>query len=336
MITTEDFTLRPISMSDIQGYWECMQDEETKKGFMSVPKDIGEAEEEIKEHIEKTEQGITEVMTIEVEGQYGGNVKLDWQNWDPEGDEGRIHLWLHPRFRKKGLATKALKEITRYGFEEKKMHAIYAQCKKSNISVCKVNEKAGFKAVEDRIIEGIEKIWWVMYPKDMFLETERLLITPWTLSDVNDIVEMFKDKELIFGQAPYPYTKDHATSWIKSMEDNPDVLNFAIRKKDNKAIGLYFISQIDKEDDDCLIGYGLSEKYRGAGHATESTKEIIAYIKSSLQITNIRAETSEKNIGSHNVLKKAGFEVIRKESKDHENRFTNEPEDTWFWKLCQQ
>jgi len=159
-IKGEGFILRPITLKDSQGYWEVMQDSETIKRFGSVPNSFEEAEEEIKEYLDKIKKEITEVFTIEVEGEYAGNVKLDKQGWKKESDEGRIHLWLHPDFRGKGLATKALKLLVDYGLKKKKFKTIYAQCKKSNKAVCRVNEKIGFKKVEDRIVDGVEKVWW--------------------------------------------------------------------------------------------------------------------------------------------------------------------------------
>lgn len=159
-IKGEGFILRRIKLRDSKGYWEIMQDKEAIKGFRNVPHSFEEAKKEVKDHIKKSKQGITEVLSIFVEGKYAGNVKLDYQNWDKTSDKGRVHLWLHPDYRGKGLATKALRRVIDYGFDKKKMKVIYAQCKKSNKAVCKVNEKVGFKRVEDRMVNGIKKVWW--------------------------------------------------------------------------------------------------------------------------------------------------------------------------------
>lgn len=40
IIKTKDFTLRPIRISDAQGYLECNQDKEARRGFNSCPKNI--------------------------------------------------------------------------------------------------------------------------------------------------------------------------------------------------------------------------------------------------------------------------------------------------------
>lgn len=164
IIEHKDIILRPISLSDVQGYWECMQDEDTKNGFNTVPNSIEEAKEEVEEHIQKSADGITEVFTILVDDKYAGNVKLDRQNWDKTSNEGRFHMWLHKDFRGNGLATKAAKALIKYGFEDKGYKVIYAQCKKSNKAICKVNEKIGFVYVEERLIRGVEKIWWEIKP----------------------------------------------------------------------------------------------------------------------------------------------------------------------------
>lgn len=160
IIESDGFILRPLSLEDVQDYWDCMQDEETKKGFRSVPETIGEAKTEIEEYIQKSCDGLMDVFTIVVDGKFAGNVRLDKQNWDADTDEGRFHIWLHPDFRGRGLATKAAKELLKYGFEQKGLKKIYAQCKKSNKAMCRVNEKIGFKRVEDRLVNGVEKVWW--------------------------------------------------------------------------------------------------------------------------------------------------------------------------------
>ena len=160
LLKGKGFILRPIKLKDSQGYWEVMQDKETIKGFMNFPHSFEESKREVLGHINKSKTKLTEVFTIEVNGKYAGNVKLDCQNWNLNSGEGRIHLWLHPKFRGNGLATKALRLLVKYSFEKRKFNVIYAQCKKSNKAMCKVNKKVGFKKVEDRMVNGIKKVWW--------------------------------------------------------------------------------------------------------------------------------------------------------------------------------
>jgi RimJ/RimL family protein N-acetyltransferase len=160
IIKTKEFTLRPINLSDLEGYWETMQDKETAKGFTSVPRSKEEAREEIKDYLRKMSEGLTEVFTIEVDGNYAGNVRLDRQDWNPKSNEGRVHLWIHPTFRGKGIATNAMKKLIDYAFKIKKDVVLYAQCKATNAAVIRINQQLGFKRKETRLVDGVEKIWW--------------------------------------------------------------------------------------------------------------------------------------------------------------------------------
>lgn len=160
VIKGRGFILRHIKMSDANGYWETMQDKETIKALMSVPHSFNEAKKEIKDDIKEIREKGSEYFTIVVNGKYAGNVILQYQNWDKTSEDGRVHMWLHPDFRGKGLATKAMKRIIAYGFK-KGFKRIYGQCKASNKAVIKINKKLGFRKVKIHMVEGVKKILWV-------------------------------------------------------------------------------------------------------------------------------------------------------------------------------
>lgn len=160
IIKGKGFILRPLKLSDAPGYWETMQDKKTIKGLMSVPHSLEEAKKEIREDIKQVKEKGSKYFTIEVNGKYAGNVILQYQNWDKHSKEGRVHMWLHPDFRGKGLATKSLGKVIEYGFK-KGLKKIYGQCKASNKAVIRINKKLGFKKVKTHIVEGVKKILWV-------------------------------------------------------------------------------------------------------------------------------------------------------------------------------
>jgi RimJ/RimL family protein N-acetyltransferase len=160
IINGRGFILRHIKMSDAKSYWETMQDKEIIKELMSVPHSFGEAKKEIKDDINEMREKGSKYFTIVVNRKYAGNVVLQYQNWDKASKDGRIHIWLHPNFRGKGLATKVIHKIIGYGFK-KGFKKIYAQCKASNKAVIKTIKKLGFKKVKTHMIEGIKKILWV-------------------------------------------------------------------------------------------------------------------------------------------------------------------------------
>ncbi len=161
IIKTKDFILRPLRLSDAKPYFEVMQNEETKRNMESVPNSLAEAKQEIRDYLKQVKDKDSEYFTIEVKEKYAGNIVLQHQNWDPNSDEGRVHLWIHPDFRGKGLATKVLNELLQYGLK-KKFKRIFAQCKAINKGVISINNKLGFKKVKSYVNEnGVKKILWV-------------------------------------------------------------------------------------------------------------------------------------------------------------------------------
>jgi [ribosomal protein S5]-alanine N-acetyltransferase len=162
IIKTKDFILRPLKLSDAKPYFEVMQDKETQRNFTSFPKTLAEAKQEIKDFLKQVKEKGSEYFTIEINGKYAGNVVLQPQNWDVKTNEGRVHLWIHPNYRGKGLATKALGELVNYGLK-KKYKKIFAQCKAINKGVIKINKKLGFKKVKTYVNEyDVKKILWVI------------------------------------------------------------------------------------------------------------------------------------------------------------------------------
>ncbi len=155
------FILRPIRMSDAEKYFEMKQDKETKKAFMTVPKNLSEVKKQIKEQINRNKRKVSEVFAIEINKEYAGSIILEYQNWDRKSEEGRMHIQIHPKFRGRGLATKTMKTVLKYGFKKRNFKKIYIQCKASNKAVIRVIEKCGFKKEKVHLIEGIKKILWV-------------------------------------------------------------------------------------------------------------------------------------------------------------------------------
>ncbi len=154
--------MRPLSLSDVPSFFEVMQDEETKRNLESVPTTLEEAKREIEGYLLQEKEKDSEYFSIDIDGRYAGNVVLQHQNWDPASNEGRVHLWIHPEFRKRGLATTALKEVVRYGLK-KKFRCIFAQCKAMNKGVIKILLNVGFTRVKTFVNEaGVEKILWII------------------------------------------------------------------------------------------------------------------------------------------------------------------------------
>jgi RimJ/RimL family protein N-acetyltransferase len=66
------------------------------------------------------------------------------------------------------------------------------------------------------------------------------------------------------------------------------------------------------------IGYGLVEKFRGQGIATEITKSLLKWTLEQPEVSEVRAETDEDHLASRRVLEKTGFTFL---GSDGETRF---------------
>jgi len=136
-------------MSDTKMYFETMQDKATQMGFMTTPKTLTEARKEIKKRIShyKKKKITAEDFAIEINGEFAGYVgihSLDENPLTQKGSTGVIGYCLHPKFRGKGIMTKAVKLITDYSFKKYKIKRISGRCRSFNKVSAKILEKAGY------------------------------------------------------------------------------------------------------------------------------------------------------------------------------------------------
>ncbi len=138
-------------MSDAKLYLKIMQDPVTKKGFITTPKTLSEAKKEIKEKLiqHRRKKPESETLAIEINGEFAGYVEINHLNRRHHEHQGNVGYCLHPKYRGKGITTKALKIFTNYAFKKYKLKRIDGWCRTFNKASARVLEKAGYK------LEGI-------------------------------------------------------------------------------------------------------------------------------------------------------------------------------------
>lgn len=143
--------LRHMRIEDAKGYFNCQQDKESKKGFMSVPKTIEQAKDEVRQKIEQygKKKPSNECFAIIINGEFAGYVEINelYQRWKEH--KGNIGYCVDKKFRGRGIATKAVKIITNYAFKKYKLKRMTGWCRTFNKASARVLEKAGYK------LEGI-------------------------------------------------------------------------------------------------------------------------------------------------------------------------------------
>ena len=88
-----------------------------------------------------------------------------------------------------------------------------------------------------------------------------------------------------------------------------------IELKDGTHIGELCFKGMDGSGS-AEIGYGIADRYRGCGYATEAVTAAVAWALNQNAITCVTAEANRENIASIRVLEKSGFELTDRIGKE--------------------
>ncbi len=158
---------------------------------------------------------------------------------------------------------------------------------------------------------------------NLFIETERLLIRPFNMDDIEPAYAMNLDAEVS------KYTGDGGVVSRKEMERRitEDVLGdykkhgfgrLAVELKgENKFIGftgLKYLEDMNEVD----LGYRFLKKYWGKGIATESARACVTFGFKELELSRIIAMVLPKNLASIRVLEKLNFEYEKDTIEDNQ------------------
>lgn len=147
----------------------------------------------------------------------------------------------------------------------------------------------------------------------MILETERLILRPLAMEDLEDFYSYAGHREVGARSTWKPH---------ESLEESREILRefvdsgefFAIQhRQDGILIGVAGLHQDDIRSlgrDRCReLGYGLNYDYWGQGYMTEACRELVAYGFRELGIEILTAATSSGNRASQRVLEKLGLRL---------------------------
>ncbi|MBD5113291.1 MAG: GNAT family N-acetyltransferase [Ruminococcaceae bacterium] len=146
----------------------------------------------------------------------------------------------------------------------------------------------------------------------MYLETERLILRPWSVDDAADLFEFARNPKIgpIAGWNPH-----------KSVEESEEIIRsvlsaegtFAVvLKSSGKAVGSIGLmrgkqSNLDIPDDEAEIGYWIGEPFWGKGLIPEAVRELIRYGFEDLKLNRLWCGYYDGNEKSKRVQEKCGF-----------------------------
>ncbi|MCE0723258.1 MULTISPECIES: GNAT family N-acetyltransferase [Legionella] len=156
------------------------------------------------------------------------------------------------------------------------------------------------------------------FDPNLKIETERLLLRPFTLADLDHFSLICADSEVMrFIGTGKPLDREtvqqQMMSWIASYKEQGFGL-LALTLKDNKNL-LGFCGLLEQTVDGELyieLGYRLERASWGKGIATEAAKAIRDYAFKQLGLTHLISIIQIDNIASKKVVQKVGMEHLKR------------------------
>lgn len=152
---------------------------------------------------------------------------------------------------------------------------------------------------------------------DIKLESERLLIRPFQIGDVEAIYELNSNPIV------QKYTGDvlvKSLDQAKGMLENVIFKDYekhgygrfaVIYKPDNKLIGFTGIKYLPEANGESDLGYRFLPDYWGKGIATESSRMSLKFAFETLKLKKVIGFTEIENGASTKVLLKMGFKITK-------------------------
>ena len=141
------------------------------------------------------------------------------------------------------------------------------------------------------------------------LQTERLRLRPFALTDVDDVLAYAVLEEwsrYLDLAVPHPYVRRDAEEFIarRLLDDWSASAHFAL-ESDGRVIGS--VEMRTTRDDVAFLGYGLAPDHWGRGLMTEALKAVLEYGFAIRHLARIEAWADLRNRGSWRVMEKSGM-----------------------------
>ncbi|PLS29295.1 GNAT family N-acetyltransferase [Bifidobacterium parmae] len=148
--------------------------------------------------------------------------------------------------------------------------------------------------------------------RKMVLETQRLVMRPFTLDDEDIISELYGDSDIMMfmpcGRLTDEEIRAHTRQVVSDWDARPQ-MNYemaVIAKADSRKIGRARI-HMDYGNDTAMLGWLLVRSEWGKGYATEITRSLLGYCFDVMRVHRVCALCHPDNIGSWKVMEKCGL-----------------------------
>jgi len=140
------------------------------------------------------------------------------------------------------------------------------------------------------------------------IETERLLLRPYTEDDIPELVPLVGAREVaaVTLRIAHPYTEQHAKDFIaKTRTDNGIRVAIILASTGRMCGGVGLKPETAHQRAE--LGYWIGVPYWGSGYATEAAKAMVQYGFETLSLHRIAATHAKQNAASGRILMKLGM-----------------------------
>lgn len=144
------------------------------------------------------------------------------------------------------------------------------------------------------------------------LETERLILRPFKLSDADTVEKLAGDKQIASTtlNIPHPYPKGGAKEWITTHESKYNkgkrVVYAITLKKSGKLVGCISLA-INVDHNQAELGYWVGVQYWNKGYCSEAGMALLEYGFETMKLNRIHACYLSRNPASGRVMDKLGM-----------------------------
>ncbi|MFD3975022.1 GNAT family N-acetyltransferase [Streptomyces cyaneofuscatus] len=158
----------------------------------------------------------------------------------------------------------------------------------------------------------------------VFLETDRLVLRPFTAADAPALLALDNDPEVmryINGGRPTTPAAIRERTLPRLLHDHPCTGTRGFWAAEEKATGTFLgwfeLRPVDDQDRTVVeLGYRLNRAAWGRGYATEGARALVRKGFTDLGAERVTANTMAVNAGSGRVMEKAGLTFLRAYTED--------------------
>ena len=144
------------------------------------------------------------------------------------------------------------------------------------------------------------------------LQTTRLILRPFELSDAADLQRLVGDREVVdtLLNVPHPYEDGMAEEWIAThgpdFEEDKGVTFAVTLREGGSLIGVTGL-KIERPHERAMLGYWIAKAHWGQDYCTEAGRAVLEYIFTGLGLNRVHADHLTRNPASGRVMQKLGM-----------------------------